>query len=383
MKIAIVTATFPPYRGGTGHVAFYHARGLSERGHDVTVFTAQNGNGSETLEFEFRVEYLRRWFRMGNAPLTPALAWKIRGFDIVHVHQPYIFGAELAQWCASRTNTPVVVSYHNDLVAPGAKGMAFNWYSRHVQERLLREATLIAATSDDYAQHSRLSEMLRLRKIEVLANGVDCSKFVPGPGACPREIPSGAPWAMFVGALDQAHFFKGLDVLLDAMVHLPDWHLVVVGNGELRTRYEAHARQIGIASRVHWQGGTPDESLVGLYQAATVTVLPSVTQGEAFGLVLLESMACGTPVVASNLPGVRSVVPESSGLSRLVTPGSVTLLARAIGQLGEQSTPNTRSAVREWVKQNFSWDRVLSDLEDCYARAVQISLDRTLAGRAL
>src|SRR5438270_13371710 len=85
MRIAHVTATFPPYWAGTGNVAYYHARTLTERGHDVTVFTATPHRGG-SQRFPFAVEYLRAPFRLGNAPFTPHLVYRLRGFDLIHLH---------------------------------------------------------------------------------------------------------------------------------------------------------------------------------------------------------------------------------------------------------------------------------------------------------
>ena len=364
MKLAIVTATFPPYRGGTGNVAYHHARLMHERGHQVTVFTAAYHQGGGPT-FPFRVDYLKPVFRMGNAPFTPDLSGKLAGFDVIHLHYPYIFGAELTCWAARRRHQPVVITYHNDLIAAKLRGWLFKEYTKWLQPRILRSAALIMATSADYAEHSFLKNVPGI-EVRSVPNGVDVDRFVPGQGMRPKGVPSGSPWALFVGALDKAHFFKGLQVLMQAVQSLADWHLVVVGDGELRPWYVEQAESIGVGDRIHWMGPVEEQGLVGLYQGATVTVLPSTTTGEAFGLVLAESMACGTPVIASDLPGVRSVVPVKEGMGWLAAAGDVADLARVLRGVQQGGKALAGPSVRRWATERYNWQKVGAGLEEIY-----------------
>ena len=135
---------------------------------------------------------------------------------------------------------------------------------------------------------------------------------------------------LFVGALDKAHYFKGVDVLLKAMRDL-EYKLMIVGDGDLRSYYEAKAKNLGIDDGVVFTGRVSNEELSRYYQSADVFVLPSIDKSEAYGMTLLEAMAHGLPVVASNLPGVRSLVGEDRGL--LVEPGDSSDLARVLTEI--------------------------------------------------
>ncbi len=104
---------------------------------------------------------------------------------------------------------------------------------------------------------------------------------------------------------------------------------MVVGGGELLSQYKKEAARLGIAERVTFTGGVSDEELVRWYAGARAEILPSTDRSEAFGIVLIEAMACGTPVIASDLPGVRAVVERVNGGS-LVPPGDEQALARAL-----------------------------------------------------
>ncbi|MHB1627504.1 MAG: glycosyltransferase family 4 protein [Bacilli bacterium] len=374
MKIAHVTATFPPYWAGTGNVAYHNARILHERGHQVTVFTARP-TGRDPMTFPFRVEYLNAPFRIGNAPFTPRLLTMLRGFDIIHLHYPYIFGAELTCSAARQWRMPVVATYHNDLLSPGWKGSAFQAYSRLNQPWVLNRCDCVAATSLDYAKHSLLGRWSSGDiPVEEIPNGVDTDQFCPAPPE-DRTLQSelglrpATPIVLFVGAMDHAHFFKGIPVLIEALQRIPEAHGVLVGEGDLRMQFEDAARRLA-PGRVTFTGGVKLDRLIHLYQSADVTVLPSVTMGEAFGVVLLESMACGTPVVASDLPGVRTVV-EHGVDGELARPGDAQSLAQAIRRVLEPDLNRQMGRRgREKVERKYAWSVVADGIESIYQKVL-------------
>ncbi|HEY1011086.1 MAG TPA: glycosyltransferase family 4 protein [Herpetosiphonaceae bacterium] len=373
MRIAHVTATFPPYRGGTGNVCFHNARELARAGHEAHVFTSAipGAPARETLDGVL-VHRLRPLLRVGNAPVLPGLLTALRGFDLIHLHYPF-FGGELSALAARLAGAPLVVTYHQDVFLAGALGVAERILRHTVGRLALRSARRVLFTSRDYGEASYARALLRGRedRIGELPNGVDAERFSPGPAAAGlRErlgVPAAAPVALLVAGLDRAHAFKGVDVLLAALARLPDAWAVLVGDGDLRPSYAAQAAALGVAGRVRFAGRVATDELPEFYRLADVGVLPSVTMGEAFGLVLLESMACARPVVASNLPGVRTVVDDGAdGL--LAPPGDAAALADALGSL--LSDPGRRQAMGERgrlkAEQRYSWPRIGERLEAIY-----------------
>jgi len=340
---------------------------MHERGHEITVFTAaQKDRGASLPEFSFPVRYLPVTFRLGNAPLTPSLTKCLQGFDGIHLHYPYIFGAELTLRASRRFNIPFVVTYHNDLIANGLRGFLFNVYNRTLHPKVLKAARLVMATSEDYAQHCFLKDISGLA-IRAVPNGVDVDHFCPGEGIRPKGVPEGSPLALFVGALDKAHYFKGLPVLLQAISELPEWHLAVVGEGDLKETYQSEILTPEVQNRVHWMSAVDETGLRNLYRSATVTILPSTTLGEAFGLVLVESMACGTPVIASDLPGVRSVVPTHEQLGWLVPPQDAEALVDRLRTVATMAGRQEMGVlVSEWVQTRYSWERIGDHLNGVY-----------------
>ncbi|MHB1956597.1 MAG: glycosyltransferase family 4 protein, partial [Sulfobacillus sp.] len=285
MNIAHVVATFPPYMAGTGNVAYNQARLLHERGHQVTVFTAAiNRPHPDLPSFPFTVKYLPTVLRFGNAPLTPNLLKSLSGFDLIHLHYPYIFGAELTLAASKRFHIPYVLTYHNQLLQPGSwKQALFTLYNRIMEPLILKHSQAVMAVSLDHFESLHPDAQ---RRVWEVPNGVDTEVFRPLPRDICRTqlgLPLDRPIVLFVGALDKAHQFKNIPMLLDAMQQVgqsTNALLVIVGTGDMQSVYENYAQ-----CDVQFMGQVNHSNLPPYFSAADVTVLPSSVQ-ESFGLVL-------------------------------------------------------------------------------------------------
>ena len=219
--------------------------------------------------------------------------------------------------------------------------------------------------------------MLSLRNVVALPNGVDTLRFYPAPAAndfrAAHGISDGERVILFVGSLDSAHYFKGVDVLLHAFALLrdPPARLLIIGRGDLRPQYQAQAATLGIKDRVCFDDAVTDAELPAHYRLADVLVLPSTTRGEAFGVVLLEAMAGAAPVIASDLPGVRSVVTRTGG-GLLTPPGDAKALAAALRLLltDERLRRDMGQRGRAGVARLYAWPKVIDELEALYRRAL-------------
>ena len=377
LRIVHLTATFPPYYAGTGNVCFHNARELARRGHDVTVITAARGSATRAERRDgITILRLRPIARVGNAPLLPGLLLALRGYDLIHLHYPFILGAEVARVAALLFRTPLVVTFHNDLIGQGIRAPLFSTYQRVSALLTINAAARLCVVSRDHYRESRLRTAVPGSGpgIVALPNGVDSALFAPQPAEeiamCKSAygIAADAPLVLFVAALDRAHHFKGLDVLLRAMVSLqPRSRLLVVGSGDMRDAYERQAADLGLAGRVIFAGAIPHDELPVVFASADVTVLPS-SPPESFGMVLIESMACGTPVIASDIPGVRTLVDE--GIDGYLVPcGHSEALASAIGAVLDVP-PQDRIALgragREKVRAHYDWSAIGQQLEAIY-----------------
>lgn len=382
MRIAHVTATFPPYYGGTGLVCYHNARELARRGHQVHVFTAATpaARGDETQP-GITIHRLKPLLHTGNAPLLPQLVTQLRGFDILHLHYPF-FGGELTALAARLTGTPLVITYHQDVHLQGITGLIERMLRPTLSRATLRTARRVLFTTLDYSQASYARKLLKGREgcIGELSNGVDTQVFTPGPAPQALRqkyhIDAGDQVALLVAGLDTPHYFKGVEIFIAALGQLPA-HIkaVIVGEGDLRPAYQHKAHEHGLDERVHFAGRVPDTDLPDYYRLADVTVLPSLTMGEAFGLVLVESMACSTPVLASNLPGVRAVVTDGVD-GYLVAPGEVDDLAARLDQI--LKLPATArvamgAAGRVKVEQRYTWKLAGERLEQIYQKILTMA----------
>ncbi len=351
LRVAHITAVYPPICGGIGAVAEEYARGLAARGLAVEVLTPDYGGGKRKEERgkSEGVTQLRPLYAWGFAALVPQLLWQLRRFDVIHLHHPFYGGEEAAALASWFWRIPLVVTYHMQPKASGWVGAIMRWHRRLVEPFILRQAKIILVSSRDYANETIVSNDTLVSfetRVSEMPFGVDTTRFRPGRDDAFRAehgVPADAMTIIFVGGLDDAHYFKGLPILLTALQHV-DAHLIVIGEGNRRLTYQAQATSLGLAARVHFAGAVSTADLPRAYRAADLHVLASIDRSEAFGLVTLEAMASGIPSVVSNLPGMRSlIVPGETGL---LTPAADTkALAQRLQELLQQN--GSRQAMGE------------------------------------
>ena len=380
MRIAHVTATFHPHNTGTGNVALNNALELIKLGHEVHVFTAHTKNAPPSEEIcGIQVHRLKSPLKYGNAYLLPSLFTRLRNFDLIHLHMPFYGAAEVIYPYVKLTQTPLVITHHQDVKLSGFAGLVSETHDRMIGTSIMKTAKSVCFTSLDYATSSKYAPLVSANKIyaQELPNGVDVERFAPSekPTWLVRQYNlEHKQVILFVGVLDSAHYFKGVDILLQAFAKLErdDTVLMIVGKGNMLLQYQQTCQELGIHDRVVFAGFVPDEELADYYRLADTTVLPSTTQGEAFGLVLLESLACGTPVIASALPGVRSVVcHDIDGF--LVEPKNVDELKRHIATM--LADPARRQSMgkagRKRVQQEYAWSSIQEKLSEIYRQSMQ------------
>jgi glycosyltransferase involved in cell wall biosynthesis len=278
-------------------------------------------------------------------------------------------------WRSLAAGLKYVVTYHQDVLFAGLQRVPAQLHHRLLGTRILERAAKVLATSWDYARASRLQHLLRTHPQTVgeMPNGVDAQRFHPAVDGGPLRDRLGLAPAdaviLFVGGLDSAHFFKGVGNLLQAVAQLRDQHVKVllVGDGNLRPGYQQQAAQLGLGNRAIFCGRVSDAELPAHYACSDLLVLPSTTMGEAFGVVLLEAMACAKPVIASNLPGVRSVVSAGQdGL--LVQPGDVPDLAAKMQALLDDAQRRHEMGQRGCAKveERYAWPKIIPRLVQVY-----------------
>lgn len=369
MRIAHIVSTFPPYQGGMGNVAAAWQRELLRLGHDCDVLTPWYGAYGEAPESEPRVHRIRPFLHFGNAAFVPKLRKHLSEYDVLHLHYPFFGGAETIAWHKHRhAGQRLVVTYHMDTIGPDWRAAVFALYRATFMPWILSQADAITVSSLDYARHSALRHRLGRWPVHELPFGVD-EEYTPVARPGLRE--DGVLHLLFVGALDAPHYFKGLLDLFEALrlarLGGVPLFLTVVGDGDMRADYEAEAGRLGIQKHVLFTGRVSRERLIESYRQADVLALPSVDRSEAFGLVLAEAMACGTPVIASDLPGVRTV-PEPGKTGWLSAPRSPQGLADTLQTIWHQRDrlPQMRQAAAKRADTLYRWPGITRRLLELY-----------------
>ena len=327
MKIAQIVCAYPPYAGGIANSA-KQIHDLLLQSHSVENFHPGN---TKTL------------IKRGHAAFLPQLLWKLRHFDYIYLHYPF-FGAAEVVWLFKIFNkkTKLIIHYHMDVKNESILNKILSLPSRLTRTSLLKQADTVVSASLDYVKHSNIKNFYAKypQKFQEIPFSLNINKF------CPKEInqESSNPLItktknlikkvnelyikrnrldlIFIGGLDSAHYFKGIPVLLNALANLDDssWRLNIIGDGNLKAEYLKLAKDLQIDKNISFLGKLENKEFLRSLQEADVLVLPSINSNEAFGIVLIEALACGVPVIASNLPGVRSVFKDGvEGL--LVEPG--------------------------------------------------------------
>ncbi|MDQ6680772.1 MAG: glycosyltransferase [Pseudomonadota bacterium] len=306
MNVLQLCKFYPPVPGGMESVVHTLTEGLNKLGMRCDVLCAHTGPHTvrERDPMGFDIVRAASHGMLLSTSIAPALLSELRRMgrrrDIVHVHLPDPL-TNLALWLA-RPRARVVVHWHSDIVS---QARTLRFYAP-LQHWLLRRADAIVATSSAYAMSSPwLVE--HAAKVVVIPIGIP--EPSPGDGAASTSAAAEALRARFGGrdivfSLGRMTYYKGFDVLIEAARVLPASAVVIVGGSGELLRTHRHAVELaGLQVRIQFIGRIADEALPAYYEAASLFCLPSVARSEAFGVVLLEAMACGKPVVATDISG--------------------------------------------------------------------------------
>ncbi|MDQ6948998.1 MAG: glycosyltransferase [Actinomycetota bacterium] len=298
--------------------------------------------------------------RLLSSPLAPGLVREIRRLDadIVHLHMPNPLG-ELGA-VLSDGGHPVVISFHAQL---GRQAFLKPIYGP-LQRRVLDRASVIVVASERLAGAPELQS--HVEKICILPYGVSPRFAAVIP---PTATRSAVLRVLFVGRLI---YYKGVEVLLQALAQLEGVTLTLVGDGPLRQDLERKASALGLASSVRFMGVVSDDALLDIYSSHDVFVLPSVSRAEAFGLAMAEAMASGLPAVSTSLGTATDWVNEDGESGFVVPPGDANALASALQLLHSIEVRHRLGAgARSRIERLFSFDRHCDALLNVYSQVLK------------
>lgn len=316
MKILEVYKDVHPFVSG-GIERYIHdlSSFLAEQGHRVTVMVAGGSVKDGTRVSGFTVRTYPCYGRLLSNPVSPGLGAAIaeENADVVHFHLPLPSAVMARLFSGWR---PYVATYHSDIVRQALFLPLYGPFLR----RFLARADRILATSPAYAETSLF--LKKLKNVTPVPIGTDLGKFHPSPKPVDGE------YALFVGRFRS---YKGIEVLLEAWKRIPEEKLVMAGGGPLEKIIETTAARYSLNIQV--VKDPVDDDLVKLYQGARCLLLPSTLRSEAYGMVQIEAMACGVPVISTDLPTGVPWVNRDGASGIVVAPGDPDALAEAVVRL--------------------------------------------------
>jgi len=307
------------------------------------------------------------WLRALSTDLCPALVTELSRchYDVLHLHTPNPMGM-LAYLLAKKPRAHrLVITHHSDVVRQAGLRRVLGPLFAATMGR----AHCIVATSPNYAKTSEELEPYRDR-VRVVPYGIDPRPFRdPAHDPLAQELRSRFGRRVVLGT-GRLIYYKGFEVLLEAMAQV-EGHLVLVGDGPLRGALEARAKTLGILQRVTFAGEIHQREIPAWYRAADVFALPSIARSEAFGIVQLEAMASGLPVVNTELDSGVPFVSLLGQTGLTVPPRDPSALASALNTLLDDGALRIKfgNQARERVLEHFTSERMVRDLRAIYREA--------------
>lgn len=404
MRVLHLGKYYPPFAGGIEHFLADLLPALQRQGiaaaalvHDEQPFRRTPPPAPDQRLPIYRAPCHGRWL---YAPISPTFPFwlhrTIRDFqpDLLHLHLPNT-SAFWALMVPAARRLPWVIHWHADVVASAIDrrlALAYRLY-RPFEQRLLAASRAIIATSPPYLEASAALAPWRER-CHIIPLGLDPVRipepdpaaqqraeawwnaveyFPPAPSPRAGEGPGGGAAPLRILAIGRLTYYKGHETLIRAAAGLPNSRVLIVGTGERQTRLQALIQALNLNERVALPGFQPAADLNALLASCDVLCLPSLERTEAFGLVLLEAMRFGKPVVVSDIPGSGTGwVVRQARYGLLTPPGDPLALAAALREL--QADPARRAALglagKAGLREQFGIGPVATAVIDCYRQVL-------------
>jgi glycosyltransferase involved in cell wall biosynthesis len=381
MQILFSLMYYRPHYSGLTIYVERQARALAARGHRVTVLTSRFDPALPAFEQVDGLMVIRPWVMMRLSkgvimPGMPLWAWRlVREADVVNAHVPQPDAALIAM-VGRLYRKPIVLTYHCDLLMP--KGLVhylanqFSHLTNHISATL---ADRIVTNTRDYAEGSPFLSRY-LDKVQPIPPPIELAPVEEADLARFRAKHRIQPGQRIIGMAARLATEKGVEYLVQALPRVLERHpmarVLFAGQHEGVLGEEAYAQKLAPQIEQlgeHWSflGILPPTEWSAFFHEAEVTVLPSINSTESFGMVQVESMICGTPVVASDLSGVRQPV-KLTGMGLTVPPQDPASLAQALIQILDQ--PDRFRGDRRAVARQFAPDAIAAEYEALYASLV-------------
>lgn len=377
-KLCIVTHTFLPHVGGIERVVYEQSKRLLRRQFELKVLTHRNYTEKNYVYDGIPVQCyaaLNIGFRLGIPyPIPNVTSFKtfleaVKSSDLIHAHgHPYLSSLAAAK-LAKRYRKPFVLTQHNTFIDyKGIWNTVERLNDHYVGEQVLKNADKIVVISNATKKYV-LSLGAQPEKVEVLYNGVDLDRFKLLPTAREeiRRKHGIAQNAIVAVTVRRLVYKNGIDTMIEsakiAIQTNPELVFLVIGKGPDLADIKTKIENLKISNKFILAGFVADKDLPSYYNAADFFVLPSKS-GEGLPLVALEAMACGLPVVATDVGGIKEVLVDDYG--KLVPPNAPDAMAEAIVGFSQFKSSSTKENLRRIVEKKFGWDANVNKMVKIY-----------------
>ncbi len=376
MRVLVVLTYYRPYTSGLTIYAERLARGLVSRGHHVTILTSRYSRNLPREEILDGVRVVRApvLFRVSKGVIMPTfgfLAWKlVNEADVLSLHLPQFDAAGVALR-GRLLRKPTVLTYHCDLkLPPGWFNRIVNQVVKVMNDLAGRFSHAVVAYTEDFAQHSPYLQRF-VHKLQVIPPPVELPEPVPSGTAAFAKMHNPEGKSPVIGMAARLAAEKGVEILLEAfpriLARYPDAKILfagqyrdVLGEETYAQRLDPLIRRYERAGQWKFLGVLDAVQMAAFYPNLDVVVVPSLNSTESFGLVQVEAMLCGTPAVASNLPGVRQPVLQT-GMGEVAPIGDAEGLAEAILKVFDNREVYMRT--RHEIAARFSTEQTVKEYE--------------------
>mgnify|MGYP006288710315 CR=1 FL=1 len=394
MRVILVNH-FPLEGSGSGIYTKNIAKRLIERGHEVEAIVVDKyknrGNGfpvKTIINYDFpcfttHPHSNNQFYHLTNDEMDNYLATfintidkEVNSFDPDIIHCQHIW---VAPYAASKTEIPYIITAHGTDIKGFKKDKRYHHIAIKAAEGAEKIITISKYIHDSVKKHFPVKE----EKLRMILNGFDENIFHPKnlnkknvlSNYINKDL-SGLDDINLINFTGKLTDFKGVDLLLKAAEiyekELDNVVTLIIGDGELRDQLEQLEEDLNLSS-IHFLGNLPQETVAELYSIADITVVPS--RVEPFGLVALESLACGTPVIASKAGGLQDFI--NSEVGRFFPMDDYQALAsEIIGALKNNEKDEKGERASDYALTNYSWNRVIDELLEVYNEVVKEGKNR-------
>jgi glycosyltransferase involved in cell wall biosynthesis len=387
MRVVYLSPYYLPSVGGIERFCQAIATEMHRLGNDVHVVTKTVEGKTDREEMDgIKIHRVRPFFQYSKAVIAPDVWKKLKELrpEVIHIQGP---APGMENFVGTSGKSKIVMTCHTDLTLDSSLSYKIisSAYRKFVFPRVLSKIDAVVLLSEAFRKTSKFSKLfarLDPNLIKIIPNAVDVERFNPGDKSkaeYKRDLDVNSRFfGTFVASMEPLHYYKGAEYLIQALSQLGglDITFSFIGEGELKFKYIELAKELGIWDKVSFPGHGDNELLLKHYRAADVLVLPSISTAETQGIVLIEAMACGTPVITTKIHGPMEMVIEgyngytvlprdSKGLAIVIE----TILSDDM-RLREMQTNARKEAVKK-----YSWKNIAMDYLKLYETLIRKELN--------